>query len=86
MISCFSENVRISWNYFIKNGITKAGASGLLGNLKAESGVRSDTYEKKKHSKIGLTNAQYIKKVNDNTYKNFVKDGAKFGLAQWSHH
>ena len=86
IVSCFSENARISWNFFMKNGLTKAGAAGLLGNLKAESGVRADIYEKKKHSKIGLSNAQYVKKVNDGTYKNFVKDGVRFGIAQWSHH
>jgi hypothetical protein len=27
------------WNFLIKNGFTKAGAAGLMGNMYAESGI-----------------------------------------------
>ena len=83
-ISCVSENIKKCWDYFISHGFTKEGAAGLLGNLQAESGVRSSIYEKSKRKKIGLTDEEYIRKTNHGTYHNFVNDRAGFGLAQWT--
>ena len=37
-ISTFSANENKVWNYLRNQGLTKAGAAGLMGNLKAESG------------------------------------------------
>ena len=84
-ISCVTDNVRKAWNYLTKHGLTKAGAAGLLGNLQAESGVRPDIYERSKRKKIGLSDADYVKKTNNGSYKNFVNDRAGFGIAQWTY-
>ncbi len=65
---------------------TKAGATGIMGNLYAESGLNPRVYEKSKHKKIGLNDEEYIRKTNDGSYKNFVNDKAGFGLAQWTYH
>ncbi len=33
---------------------------------------------------MGLTDSEYTKKVDNKTYKNFIKDKAGYGLAQWT--
>ena len=83
-ISCVTDNVRKAWKYLTSHGLTKAGAAGLLGNLQAESGVRPNVYEHSKKKKIGLSDADYVKKTNNGSYKNFVHDKAGFGIAQWT--
>ena len=72
-------------SYLKNHGFTSAGAAGLMGNLEAESGLRPDVYEYSKQKIIGLSQSDYIRKTNDGSYKNFVRDGAGFGLAQWTY-
>lgn len=73
------------WNYFKAQGMTEAGAAGLMGNLYAESGLiptnLQNTYEKK----LGYTDASYTAAVDSGAYTNFAKDSAGFGLAQWTY-
>lgn len=86
VVTCtVTENMKKCWQFFLNKGITKEGAAGLLGNLQAESAVRPDILEKSKQGKLRLTSKEYIKKVNDGTYKNFVSDRAGFGLVQWTY-
>ena len=87
-ISSFTNNEVTVWNYLIGKGYTKAGTAGLMGNLKAESGVRSVIYENSKKSKIGFTDQEYVDKTNSGAYSeyNFVHDKAGFGLAQWTYY
>ena len=84
-ISCASENIKKAWKYLTSHGLTKAGAAGLLGNLQAESNVNPQVYEHSKKKKIKLSDAEYIRKTNDGSYKNFVNDRAGFGIAQWTY-
>lgn len=74
------------WNYLTAAGMTACGAAGLMGNLYAESGLipanLQNTYEKK----LGYTDAAYTAAVDSGAYTNFVKDGAGYGLAQWTYH
>lgn len=60
------------------------GVCGLMGNLKAESAMRSNNLQDSFQSKLGMNDEQYTKAVDNGTYKNFVKDGAGYGLAQWT--
>ena len=66
--------------------MTACGAAGLMGNLYAESGLiptnLQNTYEKK----LGYTDASYTAAVDSGAYTNFAKDGAGYGLAQWTYH
>ncbi len=68
--------------------MTKEGAAGLMGNLKAESGIQSVIYENAYKSKIGLSEQEYVNRVNIGTYSeyNFVHDAVGFGLAQWTYY
>ena len=74
------------WNYLTAAGLTACGAAGLMGNLYAESGLiptnLQNTYEKK----LGYTDAAYTAAVDSGAYDNFAKDGAGYGLAQWTYH
>ena len=73
------------WNYLTEAGMTACGAAGLMGNLYAESGLiptnLQNTYEKK----LGYTDAAYTAAVDSGAYTNFAKDGAGYGLAQWTY-
>ena len=79
-------NEKIIWDFLKDNGLTDAGAAGLMGNLYAESTLKSVIYENSYKKSIGLTDQEYVDKVNDGTYTNFVNDKVGFGLAQWTFH
>ena len=80
-----ATNEELIWQYLKNQGLTDAGTAGLMGNLYAESGLRSinlqNTYEKK----LGLTDEAYTKAVDNGSYTNFVRDNAGYGLAQWTY-
>ena len=76
------------WNHLVGAGLTKAGAAGLMGNLKAESGIQCVIYENAYKSKIGLSDQEYVNRVNSGAYSEytFVHDAVGFGLAQWTYY
>lgn len=61
------------------------GAAGLMGNLYAESALRSNNLQNTYEKKLGYADAVYTAAVDDGTYTNFVNDGAGYGLAQWTY-
>ena len=79
-----TENEKIVWNLLLKEGLTKEGAAGVMGNLMVESYIESTVYEESLKPTIGLTDEEYVRKTNDGTYTNFVNDNAGFGLCQWT--
>ena len=61
--------------------------AGIMGNLMAESGLRSNNLQGSKEKALGMTDEQYTAAVDDGSYTNFVHDGAGYGLFQatyWS--
>ena len=79
-----TENEKIVWKFLKKEGLTDAGASGLMGNLQAESNMRSVLYENIYKPQFG-SDQDYVDAVNNGTYTNFADDGIGFCLAQWSY-
>lgn len=61
------------------------GVCGLMGNLRAESSLKANNLQNSFAIKLGMTDEQYTKAVDDGTYTNFVNDGAGYGLAQWTY-
>ena len=61
------------------------GVAGLMGNLYAESGLRSNNLQNAYEKKLGMSDEQYTSAVDSGRYTNFVKDAAGFGLAQWTY-
>lgn len=88
--SCYTSNEKTVWNYLTgAGGYTKAGAAGLMGNLKAESGIESVIYERAYRAKLGyISDQEYVNRVNNGQYSeyNFVHDAVGFGLAQWTYY
>lgn len=60
------------------------GVCGLMGNLFAESGLKSNNLQNTYQTKLGYTDESYTKAVDDGSYTNFVHDKAGYGLAQWT--
>lgn len=60
------------------------GVCGLMGNLKAESNLLSTNLQNTFNRKLGLSDEEYTRKVDDGSYTNFVHDSAGYGLAQWT--
>ena len=79
------SNEQIIWNYLKKQGLTDAGAAGLMGNLFAESGLSPINLQNSYEKKLGYSDDSYTKAVDNKTYSNFVKDKAGYGLAQWTY-
>lgn len=73
------------WNYLIGKGLSKAGVAGLMGNLYAESGFSSKNLQNTYEKSLGFTDDGYTAAVDNGSYKNFVRDSAGYGLAQWTY-
>lgn len=74
------------WNYLIEHGLSPAGVAGIMGNLNAESALKANNLEDRVERRLGMTDAQYTKAVDNGSYANFAKDGGGYGLAQWTYH
>lgn len=77
-------NEQIIWEFLKKEGFSDAGAAGMLGNLYAESALSPINLQNTYNNKLGYTDEEYTKAVDNGTYTNFVKDSAGYGLAQWT--
>lgn len=73
------------FNYLVSLGFTKAGAAGLMGNLKAESNLDPKNLQNTCERRLGLSDSEYTKAVDNGSYDNFVRDSAGYGLAQWTY-
>lgn len=73
------------WDYLIKKIPNPYGVAGLMGNLYAESALQPTNLQQTYEKKLGMTDTTYTQGVDKGTYKNFVKDSAGYGLAQWTY-
>lgn len=73
-----------TWSFFRSKGMSKAGIAGLMGNLHAESGLRTNNLQNSFEGRLGSDEA-YTQKVDNNLYSNFADDSAGYGLAQWTY-
>lgn len=76
---------QLIWEYLIVRIRNTYGVAGLMGNLYSESGLVANNLEDSKSKKLGLSDAQYTERVDNGKYTNFIKDGAGYGLAQWTY-
>lgn len=61
-----------------------AGTVAIMANWFAESGFRPNNLQNSFTKKLGMTDEEYTRAVNDGSYDNFTHDGAGYGLAQWT--
>lgn len=76
----------VIWDFFEKKGLNAFAIAGIMGNLEAESGLRSNNLQNGFETKLNHTDDSYTKAVDNETYTNFVRDGAGYGLAQWTYY
>lgn len=83
------------WNYLLGLGYSKAGAAGVMGNWKQESGYLPNNLENGANSKSGLSDEEYTNLVNNGSISRAefitsdrfsVYSGGRYGygLAQWT--
>ena len=73
------------WNYLIGKGMSNAGTAGLMGNLYAESGLNPKNLQDTSEKKLDYTDDSYTAAVDNGSYRNFVRDSAGYGIAQWTY-
>lgn len=73
------------WNFLMVHIDNEYGVAGLMGNLYAESALRSNNLQQSYETKLGYNDATYTAAVDNGSYDNFVKDAAGYGLAQWTY-
>ena len=76
------------WDFLVKEIGNEYGTAGLMDNLHYESGLRSNNLQNSGNNRIGMTDEEYTRAVDNGTYTNFVNDGklgCGYGLAQWTY-
>lgn len=74
------------WDFLFKKIGNTYGVAGLMGNLYAESSLRSTNLQNTYETSLGYSDASYTSAVDSGKYTNFVRDNAGYGLAQWTYY
>lgn len=82
-----STNEEKIWNFLKSKGLNDFGCAGLMGNLYAESGLKPNNLQNTGNTKLGMTDEEYTKAVDDGLYtkEQFIYDSFGFSLAQWTY-
>lgn len=80
-----NNNEEKIFNYIVAIIGNEYGACGLMGNLYAESALRSINLQSTGNKRLDMTDEEYTEAVDNGTYTNFVKDSHGYGLAQWTY-
>ena len=82
------KNEEAIWRFFKIKGLNEYGISGLMGNLLAESGLKPNNLQDTGNVKLGMTDDEYTRAVDNGMYakEQFVNDGFGYSLAQWTWH
>jgi len=78
------DTPEIIWDFLMEKINNPYGVAGLMGNLKAESGLNPKNLQNSCEKRLGMSDEEYVKAVDDGSYKNFVNDSCGMGLAQWT--
>lgn len=76
---------RIIWDYLMSKIQNAYGVAGLMGNLYAESGLKSNNAQNSGNTRLGMTDDEYTLAVDNGSYTNFIRDSIGYGLAQWTY-
>lgn len=80
-----AKDEKTIWNFLMAHIGNEYGVAGLMGNLYAESALRSNNLQQSYETKLGYNDTTYTAAVDNGSYDNFVKDAAGYGLAQWTY-
>ena len=73
------------WNFFKGKGLNDFAVAGIMGNLYAESRLLPNNLQNTYSKKLGMSDEEYTKAVDNGSYTNFVRDSAGYGHAQWTY-
>lgn len=79
------SNEKKLWKFLASKHLNDFAIAGIMGNLFAESGLEPNNLQNAYEKKLGYSDEAYTKAVDNRTYKNFTKDSAGYGLAQWTY-
>lgn len=79
-----TDDEKYIWNTLYKIIKNPYGVAGVMGNMYAESGLKSNNLDDFFQSKFGYTDESYTAAVDSGTYTNFARDSAGYGLVQWT--
>lgn len=69
------------YRQLVQAGMTPAGACGLMGNMQAESALKSNIAQRGMTTK---TDEEYTYGVDSGAYDGFTRDAVGYGLCQWT--
>lgn len=78
------NTAKLIWDFFKGKGLNDFACAGILGNLYAESGLRSNNLQNSAETRLGLSDDNYTLAVDSGAYRLFATDRAGYGLAQWT--
>ena len=81
-----TDREKAIWTFLSGKGLNANAVAGLMGNLYAESALRPNNLQNSFENKLGMSDKGYTTAVNNGSYKNFINDGAGYGIAQWTWH
>jgi hypothetical protein len=79
---------KMVYSYLITEmGMSPEAAAGIMGNLKAESGIHAGNLQDSYNKNFGLTDEQYTQMVDSGqiSRNQFINDSAGYGLAQFTY-
>lgn len=68
-----------------KAGVTKEGACAVLGNVQAESAFRANNLQDSFNSRLGISDDEFVRRVDAGDYSLFMTRDLGFGAAQWTY-
>lgn len=84
-----NENAYTIWDILISNGLTKAGAAGVIGNMEAESGLIACRLQGDFSTGYTASKAYAAKvdsgKITRDQFKHDATGGGGWGLCQWTY-
>lgn len=76
---------KIIWDFLKRRGFNDYAVAGIMGNIKAESNLKSTNLQGSYEKKLGMNDEEYTTKVDNGSYTNFIHDSAGYGLCQWTY-
>ena len=87
-VSTGNVNSEKAWTGLKSFGLPDYAIAGIMGNLQAESGIQPNNLQNSWNTKLGMTDDEYTKAVDDGsrTRDQFIttKSDGGYGLAQWT--
>lgn len=85
VVAPVKENTeKIIWDFLKSKKLNNFAIAGIMGNLYGESKLNSKNLQESFEKKLKHTDESYTAAVDSGVYTNFIKDGAGYGLAQWT--